>query len=369
MKLFNSLLLMLFLVAGSTTVALAGKPMSVAFLNPGGQGDAFFDMMTSFMQAAADDLGIELEVIYCDRDHLKLHEEGVKLLKRDKLPDYLILINEKNGAVDILESASNKGVKVALINEGLHLRDRMRLGEPGETLHNWVFELLPDDLQAGRMLAQALTAEAKARGQVDQDSQIKLVGIAGTFQTGSSELRVLGMRRTTMESGQARLMQVVPAYWEEERAAQVTAGLLKRYPEVRVVWAASDLMARGVLKGAKAAGIPPSSIITGGIDWTEFALHEVAKGNFAATVGGHFMDGGWALVMLYDLHHGIALPQKHALSPFSLINKDNVDDFLSHFGSHEWSIIDFSQFSRKLNPEQIKYRFGLTAVLKQMHDH
>lgn len=369
MKFLYSLTLFVFLIAGSPSIALAAKGMSVTFLNPGGRGDAFFDMMTSFMQAAADDLGIQLEVIYCDRDHLKLYEEGVKLLSRNTLPDYLILINEKNGAVDILKSASNKGVKVALINEGLHLSDRMQLGGPGEVLDNWVFELLPDDLQAGRMLAQALTAEAKARGQVDQNSQIQLVGIAGTYQTGSSELRVLGLRRTIMESGQARLMQVVPGYWEEDRAAQVTKGLLKRYPDVRVIWAASDLMARGVLKGAEAAGISPSTIITGGIDWAEFALHEVAKGRFAATVGGHFMDGGWAMVMLYDLHHGVTIQKKHNLSPFSLIHKGNVDDFLDHFGKHDWSKIDFRRFSKKLNPELDEYQFGLAAVLRQMHGY
>ena len=37
--------------------------------------------MATFMQATADDLSIDLEIIYCNRDHITLAAEGMNVLK------------------------------------------------------------------------------------------------------------------------------------------------------------------------------------------------------------------------------------------------------------------------------------------------
>lgn len=344
----------------------AGNP-TVTFLNPGGEDDAFFGMMTSFMQAAADDLNIELEVIYCDRDHFKLQEEGGLLLKRDELPEYLILINEKNSVPELLRTASRKGIKVALINEGLKEKFRREIGGPGDTLHNWLFELLPDDRMAGYLLAKALISAA--RNTVNEKGRLYLSGISGSFQTGSSSSRVQGLKDAMAEYNDVHLQQIVPAYWQEDKARKVTMGLLERYPNTTIIWSASDLMARGALKaGIESYDHRHAKLITGGIDWAEFALKMVESGMFAATVGGHFMDGAWALVMLYDYHNGIPLETKSIMSPFSVITRENVDAYLDHFGEHNWAAIDFRKFSKKLNPQLTSYTFGLTPVMEQLQD-
>lgn len=342
---------------------MAGKSMSVTFLNPGAKGDVFFDMMTSFMQAAANDLDIDLEVIYCDRDHFNMQEKGRELLQRDHLPDYLILINEKNAGVELLEESSNLGIKVALINEGLLPVDARRLGHPGALLKNWVLEVLPDDRQAGRLLAEALISEAFERGLGDNSGRVHLVGVAGNYQTGSSTSRVKGLREAVLDDDRVVLHQTAPAYWEEGRAREVVERLLLRYPEVSIVWSASDLMARGAFT---AFSEQDREVITGGIDWAVFSLPMVERGDFAATVGGHFMDGAWALVMLYDMHHGLSLPRVSYQSRFSLITSDNVGPYLRHFGENNWDRIDFRRFSRKENPEMDEYPFGLYEVLQQM---
>lgn len=365
---FRHLLLGAFFSLVLSSGCLAADNMSVAFLNPGGEGDAFFDMMAEFMQATADDLGVDLEVIYCDRDHIKMHDEGMKLLNRSRLPEYLILVNEKNAAAELLSMASNKGVKVALVNEGLQSRDKKRLGSPGQVLKNWVLEFLPDDFQAGRMLADALIAKARALGLKDRSGLVKVVGIAGTYQTGSSSNRVEGLRAAVRRNPDAMLLQVVPAYWEEAKAAEVASGLLGRYPGTNVIWAASDLMAKGAHAAFHEGDGDAENHITGGIDWAEFALHEVKDGRLAATVGGHFMDGGWALVMLYDLHHGNVLPSVRFSSDFSLITEENVNEYLRYFGDHDWSVIDFTRFSKHRNARLEAYRFGLKPVMNQLLD-
>lgn len=357
-----------FMAVLTGAAPLAAPPMSATFLNPGGRGDAFFGMMTGFMQAAADDLGVALEVVYCDRDHLKMQEEGRRILSRPELPQYLLLINEKNSAVELMKSASAKGVKVALINEGLQPENIDDFGPPGDRLANWVLEMLPDDNQAGYMLAKALIAAARQKGLDGADDHVHMVGLAGTFKTGSSSSRVAGLQRAVREDGRATLNQVVPAYWEEGRAAKLAPQLLSRYPQTTIIWAASDLMARGAYTSVMAPGTLPDRVVTGGIDWAEFALPMVAAGRFAATVGGHFMDGGWALVMLYDQHHGVPLPESRYRTEFSLITADNVDEYLDNFSDHDWSAIDFRRFSKSYNPELTHYRFGLESVIEQLRD-
>ncbi|QJB56198.1 ABC transporter substrate-binding protein [Pseudodesulfovibrio sp. zrk46] len=347
--------------------AWASDRMSATFLNPGGKDDEFFSMMTSFMQAAADDLGVELEVVYCDRNHLKMRDEGLRLLNRPDPPEHLILINEKDAGGELLRLAADKGVHVALINEGLNGEYGDAFGGPGEILSNWILEYLPDDRQAGYLLGKALIQAARNRGSGLPSAGVSVVAISGNYRTGSSAQRVMGLRQAVEEEGRVHLLQVVPAYWEEAHAEKVVNGVMQRYPGTSVIWAASDVMARGAQTAlARLPGGWGSKPVLGGIDWAKFALYEVKAGRFAATVGGHFMDGGWALVMLYDLYHGIALEQRRMQSKFSLITPDNVEEYLERFGTQDWSTIDFTRFSKKYNPGMKQYDFGLEAVLRQL---
>ena len=366
MKLVRFFILTTMLVSFFATAPLAASTPSVIFLNPGSSDDAFFGMMTTFMQAAADDLGIDLDIIYCDRDHLKMREQGFLLLEQEELPEYLILINEKNGAADILFYAASKGVKVILINEGLLPNAQGLSKRPGKDVPNWLFEFLPDDRQAGRLLAKTLIDDALAKGLVDDQGKLNMVGISGSFHTASSSSRVQGLHEAIKEYDNVILHQVAPAYWEEEKATAIATGLLTRYPEISTIWSASDLMARGALKATQLSSSNEKTIITGGIDWADFAIRMVANGDFSATVGGHFMDGGWALVMLNDYHQGIPPHQQSYMSQFSVIDAANARLYLQLFGDQDWNSIDFRKFSKKHNPTLQDYQFGLQSVMDQL---
>ncbi len=349
-----------FLVLLSYFGLAQASPPSVLFLNPGDQDDAFFGLMESFMQAAADDLGMNLEVIYCHRDHYEMMEKGQEVLNRQVLPDYLILINEKNAGIELLEKVSKAGVKVVLINEGLQQSDKDRLGRPGERLSNWLFELLPNDKQAGYLLGKALIEEALGKGAFSSEKPLQIVGIAGTHSTGSSSLRVEGFEQAVSEYENVVLRQVVPGYWEEEKAERITHGLLDRYPEVTVVWCASDLMAQGALRAAREVGRKPGrTFFTGGIDWAGFSFPRVTSGDFVATVGGHFFDGGWAMVMLYDYHNEVVLTDVERMSEFSIVTIENVGKYQQLLQSDHWERIEFHQFSKHHDNGIMNYHFEL----------
>lgn len=149
-----------------------------------------------------------------------------------------------------------------------------------------------------------------------------------------------------------------------------TTALMKRYPQTRVLWAASDAMALSMADAARAQGrTPGKDIFIGGIDWSDAGLAAVQQGDLVASLGGHFMEGGWVMVLLHDYHHGLdfsASLGSTIRSDMQIINKKNVLAYRKNFGGKNWDSIDFRKFSRVLNPGLKKYDFSLKAVANAM---
>ncbi len=136
------------------------------------------------------------------------------------------------------------------------------------------------------------------------------------------------------------------------------------------IWAANDPIALGVMEAMVDLDKKPGhGVFVGGLNWDVPALKKVREGALTTTMGGHFMTGGWVMVLLHDYHHGKDFAQKGAnlkMKIFNEINSSNVDEYLQNFGDQKWDKIDFTRFSKVLNPEVKKYQFFLKALLKQM---
>ena len=335
--------------------------MKVSFLNPADASDAFFGSMVSFMRRAAGDLGVELEVIDCHRDHPAMRREARALAERATPPEYLLLVNEQGLAVEALPPAAARGVKVLLLNEGLMVPDRQTLGSPGERYPTWLGELVPDDRRAGYLLAKSLLAAARRGGRRGRDGKIVVAALGGSF-TSSSLLRINGLRQAVGEETDVTLAEVVPANWEIDRARAEAANLLERHPDLAAIWSASDHMALGAAEALVAAGrAPGTEVALGGVDWAPFAFEKVRQGTFTATVGGHFLDGAWAIVLLHDHHHRPAAGAIQEKSQLALVTSENVDTYERLFTRPRE--VDFSRFSKVRNPAVAKYDFSVDAVL------
>lgn len=358
--------LIILLALGPPSVAQAGKGKpSVVFLSPGAKDDAFFGPMVEFMKAAADDLMIDFEVIYGRRNHVVYEENARTLFKRATTPDYVIITNTRGAASLVLPLAERYYTKVVIINEGLHDDQIEVLGSPGKKFKQWIFQYLPDDTLPGYLLAKILIKAAKSNKNIGSSGTYHMAAIAGHKASRASTLRIRGLKRALKEHPEVRLVQVINADWKREIARTATSRLLRRSPEISMLWTASDLMATGVVAAAKGRKLLMGvDLFTGGIDWAPFAISAVQDGDFKATLGGHFMDGAWALVMIYDHAHGLKIP-KTSYSTFSAITRKNVDRYTTLFGKKQWNRIDFTHFSRHLDPTLKTYDFSLDAVLKQ----
>jgi ABC-type sugar transport system substrate-binding protein len=341
--------------------------MRVAFLNLLSPQNPWRREVLAVMHAAAHDLGIELveySTGYWPGEHLALLQQ---VLSSPRKPDYLLISMHRSIGVRILELAEQAHVPVFVINTGLTPEEQARFGGPRQHFKSWLGQMVPDDVQAGDQLAQLLIDAAHRLPPSSPGARTKLVALEGRRYDSSARQRNEGLRKALDEHGEVEFLQGVPAFWLPEPAHRKTSLLLRRYPDIQVVWAANDVMALGALRALEEAGRHPGEdVVVGGIDWAPQALQAVREGKMVTSLGGHFLEGGWALVLLYDYHQGqdFASERVDWRTKLVAVTRDNVDDYRRLIDSN-WEEIDFRAFSKAANPALKRYDFSLQALFEQ----
>jgi ABC-type sugar transport system substrate-binding protein len=360
----------LLLVCAGLAPVPALAAIEVTFLNPGhadpdNASGPFWRIVTDFADAVADDLDIRLETLHAERNHVRMVEQGRRVLARDELPDYLIVVNEKRSAQPLLEAAAGKDVEVLLIMNALLEDQRRALGEPRGRIDNWIGTLLPNNERAGYKIADEIIADLRAAHGAD--TPVRMGAIAGDKGTYASIERVKGLERAAREHADVTIEQITMGHWRHDTAEQKAAGMLSRYPDLNAIWAANDPMAYGAIRAISDAGAQPGQdVFVGGLNLEQRALEHVRDGRMAVTVGGHFMTAGWALVLLYDYHHGHDFwgeLESVGERIFGYVTAANVERYRQRLGDADWDGIDFTRFSKEHGGHE-RYRLGLSALLE-----
>lgn len=128
-------------------------------------------------------------------------------------------------------------------------------------------------------------------------------------------------------------------------------------------------MALGAMEGAKALGrIPGEDIFFVGVNWKKEALQKIVDNTMLASGGGHFMIGGWSLVLLYDYHNGRDFEEEGVqlkMKIFEVLDKNNVSPYLTRYGAENWAGVNFTLYSKVLNPDLTKYEFSPERFLSE----
>jgi ABC-type sugar transport system substrate-binding protein len=285
------------LLAGNLWMGCAWAT-TVVFLNPGSAPDPYWSSYSRFMQAAADKLGFSLRVRYTDRDTRTLLNFAREALRGEQRPDYLVFSNELNVAPEILRLSVGSGVKLMAVNNTFTANQLEILGNVSERYPDFLGSLIGNDEEGGYLTASRLIA---LHPPVPPGQTIEMLAFSGTNGTPVSLLREQGLYRALAEHPQVRLRQIVLGGWRRDRAEEQALMLLKRYPDVSLIWAANDLMAFGAMDAVRASGKQPGTdVLFGAINDSTAALQAQLEGRLNVVVGGHFTLGGWALVLLHD---------------------------------------------------------------------
>ena len=345
------------------------RAQSVAFINPGKSDEIYWVTATQAMQAAAHSLGMTFEVRYAQREPLKTLEIAREMVARPagKRPEYIVITDDYSVADRLLAIIDPAGVKTFLAYSSIPVDQRGGIGSPRGKYKGWLGSLEPQAEDAGYLTARALIERGKREKAFGPDGKLHMLAIAGDRSTPSSINRNQGMRRAVAEAPTVVLEEEVYAAWARENAAQQAESLYRRYPDVKLVWAGNDLMAFGAMAAwEKRGGKPGVDAWFSGINTSTEALEAVKSGRLTSLAGGHFITGAWALVMIYDYHHGRDFPDEglELRRPmFAEFTPLLADRYIERF-SGGFDGVDFSRYSKVKNPKLRRYNFGFAQLLE-----
>jgi len=365
MKIILSVFIGFFLLSAS--IGFCATPSIAWFESDAITG--FWPMVKRFVVAASEDLGVDLRIYTYGENPMLIVPEAEKVLTdSDTRPDAILFHNFKNNGKQILQLSEQYKVPAFVFNAGFNAQDNV--GQPRDKFKYWIGLMVPDDEYAGFTLARRLMIEAKKINKRGKDGKIHVVALEGNRASEASNARVRGFEKAIKESEFANL-QFFHSKWRENLAYEAFKLSIIRYPDVSMFWTASDSMAIGVIKAAAEQGwVPGKDFVTGGIDILPRNQDYLKSGEMAVSVGGHYVEGAWAIIALYDYLMGYDFASLGAtvfstkMGHHTSASFTELGDLRQKLSMENIRKIDFKRFSRAHNPGLKKYNFEFEALFK-----
>jgi ABC-type sugar transport system substrate-binding protein len=334
--------------------------MKVSFLLPAQGHVPFYDALTGLMRVAAAQLDIDLELVQGDFKPETMIARGRELAARASRPDYLLFVNYLSVATELLPVFAAAGLKTFLVVEGLNDGDKVAIGR--EARASYLGEIVPDDFEAGRLLAELLVTEARRRG-LGAGGEVR-VGVLGGVQSQAANQRFRGWQ--AFKAAHPDVVQTGFHYGSWDRNAGRIAGtaLLRSARSIDVLWCFNDDMALGASDAATALGRTPGrDLLIAGIDLIEPALVAVRDGVLLFSLGGHIIDGVRALLAL-DEHRSASSPAPSAeRTRLEAVHAADADRYLRFLQGSAWRDVDFTRFSARRNRGKPREELSLRALV------
>ena len=193
MRVAKLLFCIMGLIISLSPAAQAANNGRIVFINPGIRGEVFWENVTSTMQAAADQLGFELDVKWADRNKLTMQSLGIDSIRHQPKPDFIVLVNEERAAIPILLEAERNGVKTVFLSSPPTAQEYAAFTAQHGELKHVLGAVIADMNNAGFRMAKALVEEASRRNLHGDDGKLHLLAIAGDEISPSSSARNEGL--------------------------------------------------------------------------------------------------------------------------------------------------------------------------------
>ncbi|NMY36424.1 MULTISPECIES: ABC transporter substrate-binding protein [Pseudomonas] len=345
--------------------SMAVQGANVLFINPGLADETFWVSYSDFMQAAANSLGMQLEVQYAQRSPQKAIEQARAALQGPHRPDYLVFVNEQYVAPQILRLSHGSGVKLFMVNNGLTQEQAQLMETDGARYSGWLGSMVTNDEEGGYLMLSELIRQ---HGPIAPGQTVDLLAFSGVKNTPASRWREKGMQRALNEHPHVRLRQMVYGEWNEQRAYEQAQQLFKRYPDTALVWSANDEMAFGAMRAAEETGRKPGrDLLFSAVNNSIPALQARIDGRLSVLVAGHFTLGGWAMVLLNDASKGVDFTRfggrDRQVPLLRLLDAKQATTLLNITRSRHYDL-PFTAFSAQGKPPSYQYPFTLDTLLQ-----
>ena len=278
---------------GISTVATPAQPSSapaapVAVARPIGLvmktlTNPFFIEMEKGARRAEQELGIVLTVKTAAQEtSIEQQIQLVNDLVAAKVEAIVIAPGDSLSLIPALKKAVDAGIKVINIDNRLD-PDALKQAGLG------ALPFVGVDNEAGAFKAgQFLAANVKTATQA--------AILEGIRSADNARQRMEGARRALSENKQIKLVASETANWKIDEAYAVSKVLFTKHPDVKLLFAANDMMAMGASKYLQESG--KSNVKVVGFDALSEALTEIKAGHLAATVDQQAAEQGYQGVAL-----------------------------------------------------------------------
>lgn len=301
----------------------------------------FWNSYVEFMQKGADELGVDLVVLNADNKPDQMIK-GLEDLVAQGV-DGIIFTPYWATAVPGLTMA--KDAKIPVI-----MTDSYADFPPQDALFpNYLAFVGPSDRDAGRQMAEALFAAIEPA----EDGKKYIAVVNGTAGTSVAIDRRAGLQDALDANSDVVVVGEVDGNFVRDTSQTVFESLWQGNPNVQGVWAANGGTATGVMAAITNAGKKPGEdIVVVAMDLNPENVDAVEKGELLFDIGGHWLQGGFALVMLYDQLNGHGIPADVANVKLDLLplTQDLVAQFRSDFPNGV-PVYDFKARSKTYNPD------------------
>ena len=336
LMLIVSLLVIVSLVVPATGAQEAKTGLTVGVEVPT-LANPFWVNYIGFMEQVAAELGIELKIVDVQNREDKQISDLESLITSGV--DGLVVVPQTaEVGPKLLKMAEDAGIPIVI-------PDRWPGVEPGDPAYTqYVAFIGPNDVKAGYDICSAL---------VDAGAD-KLVAVSGFHGASVHEGRSEGMRQCVEEKG----IELLAEEWVGEtrdKGMAVTENYLSRFPGpgFNGVWHLNDDTAMGTIQALEEEGVL-DKVKVGGMDLNPDAVKALKEGKYAYSTGGHWLQGGFGLLMLYDWINGVEPTERVVRLDLMGVTPETVDKFEEMYITNPPQY-DIKSMSRFHNPDAKTY--------------
>lgn len=243
----------------------------------------FFIEMEKGARRAEREQGITLHVKTAAQEtSIEQQIQLVNDLISAKVDAIVIAPGDSQSLVPVLKKAADVGIKIINIDNMLDpeaVRQAGLVEVPFLSVDN-----AAGAYKAGHYLAEKVTSPTKA------------VILEGIRSAENARLRMEGAKKALLENKQITIVASETANWKIDEGYKVTKTLFEKNPDIKLVFAANDMMALGAVKYLQESG--KSDVKVAGYDALDDAIAEIKAGRLAATIDQQAAEQGYQGILL-----------------------------------------------------------------------
>jgi ribose transport system substrate-binding protein len=269
----------------------------------------FFIEMEKGARLAEKELNVRLLVKTAAQETSIQQQIGiVEELIHKKVDAIVIAPGDSIELIPVLKQAQDAGIVVINIDNRLDPEYSKVIGLSGVPF------ISVDNEQAAYFVTQTLTS------RINQPASVAI--LEGIRAAENSEDRKNGALRAFKAQPLANVVAIVTGHWKIDEGYEETKKLFSRYPDIKAIFCANDMMALGAIKYLQSTG--RTNVLIAGYDALEQAKDAIRAGTMLATVDQQAAEQGYQGVLFaYRALLGERLPSV-ILIDTRILTIDNV---------------------------------------------